>query len=215
MKGDLVVLAADRDIEFALRGILNRTEALGIRSLEKVEFLPYPQRDPGVFNTGAEILRPYAREYQRALVVLDRAWAGAPRDTNEVERAIEQRLRPVWESRARALCIDPEVEVWVWSDSPHVATELGWGSTEELRSWLRSREFWSGQSPKPANPKTAFRAALQERRIPLSPAIFRNLAERVGFARCKDASFLRLLGILRTWFSRAAAENERANLRTP
>ena len=34
MKKDLVVLAADRDIEHALMGLFTRPEALGIRAIE-------------------------------------------------------------------------------------------------------------------------------------------------------------------------------------
>lgn len=201
MKGDLVVLVADRDIEFALVGILSRPEALGIRSLRGIELVPHPQHDPGVFKNGPELLRPYAREFERALVVLDKAWAGAPARISEVEDQLAQRLRPVWDDRAEVVCIDPEIEVWVWSDSPHVARELGWASMQELRGWLRTRELWTEDRHKPAEPKEAFLRAIHERAIPKSPALFRNLASSVGFGRCSDLAFARLLSILRAWFS--------------
>lgn len=43
---DLVVLVADKNAEFALRGALQRSEALGIRPMTS-EFLMHPERDGG------------------------------------------------------------------------------------------------------------------------------------------------------------------------
>ena len=43
---ELVVLAADKDLQFALEGLLARSEALGIRPIEKDIFVE-PEHDPG------------------------------------------------------------------------------------------------------------------------------------------------------------------------
>ncbi len=52
---DLILVVADKNMHFALRGALNRPEALGIRPIT-VEFLVHPGRDGGVRKGGAELL---------------------------------------------------------------------------------------------------------------------------------------------------------------
>jgi hypothetical protein len=44
---DLILVVADKNMHFALRGALNRPEALGIRPIT-VEFFVHPGRDGGV-----------------------------------------------------------------------------------------------------------------------------------------------------------------------
>lgn len=198
---ELVILAADKDIEYALRGLLSRPLAIGIRPHGPVEFLTHPGHDPGVSKNAPELLRSYPRDTHHALIVLDKAWSGAPATVVAVEQSIEDRLRLDWTDRARVLCIDPEVEIWVWSDSPHVAETLGWESVSALREWLHAHGLWEAERTKPLDPKAAYRAALRESRIPPSSAIFRRLAESVGIARCTDPSFIRLVDLLRGWFA--------------
>lgn len=201
MKDEIAVLVPDKDTEQALLGLLSRPDALGIRKLGRFEVVPHPQHDPGVYTTGPELLRPYAREFDHAMVLLDRVWSGAP-EVREIQRSLEKRLRPVWGVLARAICIDPELEVWAWSDSPVVAEVLGWSTSSELRQWLEARGAWNSSSPKPGDPKSAYRAALRHRKIAPSSALFRRLGEGVAADSCTDASFRRFLKTLRTWFPR-------------
>lgn len=201
---DLVVLVPDKHIEHAVRGLLARPESLGMRRLapNRVAFHVHPERDPGVFHTGAELLAGFAHDARHALVVLDQMWSGAPTNrAEELERLIETRLEPTWATRARCVCISPEVEVWVWSDSPHVAKELGWENPEQLYEWLTRRGLWSKErSAKPDDPKKAFEAATREKAVPRSSAIFEKLATKVSLERCTDRAFIRLRGTLREWF---------------
>jgi hypothetical protein len=198
---DLAVVVPDKDIEQAIRGVAARPAALGIRPIE-VAVLVHPHRDPGVYRTAEQLLQPLRREASHALAVFDRAWEGAPSSDPLVLAAhVESRLHGAWGSRGRAVVIDPEVEVWVWSPSPHVDAELGWeGRNPNLREWLRARGLWASGTLKPADPKAALRAALREVRKPPSSAIFARLAARVSLERCSDPSFLALRGILRHWF---------------
>jgi hypothetical protein len=93
------------------------------------------------------------------------------------------------EERAEVVVIDPELEIWVWSASPHVEDVLGWrGSTPPLRSWLRNQGLWGDDRPKPQDPKRAMEGALYEKRIPRSSSLYRQLAEKVGLTTCRDAS---------------------------
>ncbi len=202
MNLELVVLVPDKNIEQAIRGLLARPERIAMRPLSQdaVEFVVTPGRDPGVFKHARGLLKPYLQDNGRALVILDRAWDGAPTSNpSELAAGIEAQLTQ-WGDRARCLCIDPEIEAWIWSDSPHVATQLGWTSLQELRVWLESLSLWPDESEKPPDPKTAFLAATKEKRVTPSSAIFRQLAMQVSFKRCRDRSFNQLLCILRAWF---------------
>lgn len=197
--GDLVVLAADKHIEFALRGLLSRHKALGIRSLKHVEYIVHPHRAPGIFHTGHELLAAYDQRCRYALVCLDRAWEGTLDDPLQLAEQIENRCKPRWEERVRCIVIDPEIEIWIWSDSPYVGRVLGWSSTDELREWLACRGLWTS-GEKPQDPKKALTTALKEKRIAHSSSIFQKLAESVSLRKCKDPAFFRLVEVLRTWF---------------
>lgn len=111
-----------------------------------------------------------------------------------------------WADRARWIVIVPEVENWVWSDSPHVAGALGWeGRSPDLRTWLDREGLWPRKETKPPDPKLAFRKAVAEVRLPPSSAILRRIAETVSLERCTDAAFRSLSETLRTWFPHTPA----------
>lgn len=199
---DLVCLLADKSIEAAVDGLLRRPEALGIRAIS-FETIVHPRRDPGCYQEADELLNGYTARAAHALVVLDRDWNGAPAGTGaELEERLEASLRHVGaQDWVRAVVIDPELEVWVFSDSPHVAAELGWpASMEELRQALQLAGLWDEGRSKPQDPKAAVDWTLRRARRPRSSSTFRALASKVGFRRCQDRSFLRLLEFLREWF---------------
>lgn len=189
-------------MEAALRGILARAEALKIRSITW-EFFVHPEHDPGCFLRGQELLLAQQNRFAHALVMFDRQGCGQERRLRtDLESDVEKRLHDSgWGNRAAAVCLDPELECWVWSDSPEVAVALGWaGHQPTLRPWLAEQGLWSSGSTKPPDPKKAVLAALREVRKPKSAAIYQRLAERVSFQRCSDQSFQRFCQILRTWF---------------
>lgn len=201
MTFDLVVLVPDKSIEQALRELLLRDKHLGIRPLAKHTFIVHPERDPGVFHTGHELLRPYVTDCSFALVCLDAAWEGAPSgEPDELAKLIEQKCAPLWDDRVRCIVISPELEAWVWSDSPHVAKALGWNDLASLRSWLRVRGFDWAPGHKPGDPKAAFEAAVRQAGLPPSSSIFGRLARTVSVQRCSDPAFRQLADVLRRWF---------------
>jgi hypothetical protein len=67
---DLVVLAADRSIEAAVRGLLARPKAIGTKPID-FETLAHPRRDPGCYQGAHEFLIPLAGQFRYALVVFD------------------------------------------------------------------------------------------------------------------------------------------------
>jgi hypothetical protein len=199
---DLVCVVADRSIEAAIEAVLGRPEAVGIRAIS-FETLVHPERDPGCFHEAAKLLRGYVERADHALVVLDRQWEGAPaKEASELEAMLEAGLAtigpPEW---VRAVMIQPELEAWVFSDSPHVAATLGWTeSTTALRHALEAEGLWEHDRAKPDDPKRAMDWALREARLPRSSSLFRSLASRVSLQRCEDPSFRRLIELLRGWF---------------
>lgn len=204
---ELVVLAADLDAENALRGILQRWQSLGIRELRDgngFEIFRHPQRDAGCRSDADAFLKSFVHTYGHALVVFDHHGCGwEDRPAEKVETDLERRLsRAGWNARCAVIVIAPELEAWVWSDSPHVDTELGWaGDHPTLREWMISERLLASNTIKPVDPKTAMERAMRQARKPISPHVFARLAETVGLNRCKDRAFLKLQAVLRGWFS--------------
>jgi hypothetical protein len=134
---------------------------------------------------------------------MDREGSGQEAKSREqLEEDLETGLSASgWENRAAAIVLDPELEVWIWTDSPHVDHELGWsGQKKRLRSWLRVRSLWRQDALKPDRPKEAMEATLKHVRKPRSSAIYQSLAEKVGLTKCVDPAFLKLRSVLLEWF---------------
>jgi hypothetical protein len=210
---DLIILA-DKNTCSALEGILSRPEALGIRPIQ-VEFVRYSLGDPGILRNAVELLRPYLHSCQYALVILD--WEGSGREKQspaEVEKELQEELeRNGWEDRCCVIVIDPELEVWVWTDSPHVPEVLRWRSNQEsksdlqsLKEWLARHRFLQPGQAKPSRPKEAMEEVLRQTRIPRSSALYKELANKVSLRHCTDRAFCKLTETLRKWFP--APENE-------
>lgn len=200
---DLAVLVADKNTEATLRSLLSRPTALGIRPVAFDTFV-HPRRDPGCANEAHLFLQPFAGTYRHALVVLDHEGSG--KDGILPATLAEQMTRMLdehgWLDRARAVVIAPELEVWVWNPSPHVAACIGWGERQpDLRSWLESTGRWPGDRAKPPRPKEALEAALREIRRPRSSAIYAELATKVSLRGHSEPAFVTLTGALQSWFA--------------
>ncbi len=203
MKKDLVVLAADKDMEHALQGLFTRTPALGIRPIE-ADILVHPQHDPACALRGVAFLSTFSEQYAYGMLMFDHEGSGKEQTPRQqLQRALDGEFaRSPWGDRARTIVLSPELEAWVWSDSPHVDDVAGWKNRQpRLRSWLTAQGWLEEGAIKPARPKEAFRAALREARVPRSASLYRQIAERVSLARCTDRSFLEFRVVLRKWFS--------------
>ena len=200
---DLVVLAADKNMEFAVRGIVIRRESLRIREID-AKFLVHPKHDPGCRGNPEVFLRPYCHSYRYALVLLDHEGSGGEkRKREEIEEGIEAALsKNGWGDRAAAIVIKPELEAWVWSDSSHVEEKLGWANrSTKLRDWLcENTDFWPAGHEKPTQPKEAMQEALYRAGRARSSSIFEELAKAVSLKKCSDPAFAKLTGKLMEWF---------------
>jgi len=204
---ELVALVPGKDDREALMGLVNARQAsLGIRTI-LAEVLVHPRRDPGCFREAPALLQPYQRRAEHALVLFDREGCGQEaRSTAELEADLETRLsQSGWSGRARVIVLDPELEIWVWGDSPHLDAVIGWqGRSPSLRRWLADSGHWQAGQFKPLRPKETLDAALRKAGVRRSSSIFRQLAERVGLERCRDAKFLQLKQLLAAWFPRSS-----------
>jgi hypothetical protein len=121
-----------------------------------------------------------------------------------LEGAVNTKLKADWGDKAASVVISPELEAWVWSDSPHVESELGWPSRlGGLRGWLEEKGLWGTGAEKPAGPKKAVEAATREAKVPWTAAVCRGLASNVSVDRCTDGAFQKLKAILNGWFGGA------------
>ncbi len=174
IRKDLILLVADKDMEFSLKGLLSRFRSLKIRQVA-FDLYVHPERDPGCLLRAHDFLRPFASQYERTLVLLDHDGCGQEsEERSKLESDLEKRLFDNgWEARAAAIVIAPELENWVWSDSPKVDIALGWeGKAPPLRDWLGEKGLLQAGDVKPADPKRAVEMALWTVSKPKSSAIY-------------------------------------------
>ena len=200
---DLVVLAADKNIEYALKGLFTRPQALGVRPITADIFV-HPQRDPGCVQRGVAFLSDLSKWYHYGLLMFD--YAGSGREREQGPRELQETLDnefagSVWRERAKTIVLSPELEAWLWSNSPHVDDVAGWKNRQpSLRRWLTGQGWLQQGKIKPDKPKEAFQAALREARTQRSSSLYQQIAEKVSLQRCTDSSFQEFRDILRAWF---------------
>ncbi len=199
---DLVVLTADKNGEMAMRGILERAASLGMRPVT-ADYYVHPKHDPGCLGTAAQLVRPFLATHARALVLFDREGCGREmRDRSDLERQVEGALaQNGWRDRCAAIVVDPELDAWMWSDSPHVDGVLGWScQTPRLHAWLAQQGFLKEGQVKPPRPKEALQEALRHVYLPRSSSLYREMAQKVSLRRCIDPAFQKLRETLAAWF---------------
>ena len=179
--------------------MFNAPRKLGIRPISPQIDVLHGTNDPGMLNEAAQYLRKDANLYDYALVLFDREGCGREElPAEELESLVQERLDANgWKERSAVIVIDPELEEWVWSDSPHVPTVIGL-ERDTLASVLNN--YPKSENGKPRPPKIALETALKRTRRPRSSDIYKELAGKVSYTRCKDGAFQRLLSVLRSWF---------------
>jgi hypothetical protein len=212
---DLLFFVADKNMAEAVAGLLERDQVHRILGCRPFEFdsrrdikVAAGQNDPGLFVRANELLRPLAADYRHAVVIVDEEWDGSP-GADAIEQQLRAHLADAgWaEDAALALVVRPEADVWLWSDSPHSATALGWSSWTELRPALEEQGWLVSGQTKPMRPKEAADWALRHcgRRAPRSAALYRRVASKASVDRCADTALERLLNTLRSWFPEEGA----------
>ena len=176
---DLIILAADLNMRLAFTRLLDRHQSLGIRQIS-FDVIIHPHRDPGVLREAHNALQAQYRNYRYSLAVCDREGCGELASREELESNIETNLSRHWLDRSAAIVIDPELEAWVWTESPALAKAVGWpGDFSSLRAWLLQAGFDFKNPVKPANPKEALEKVLRHNRKRRSSDLYGQLSSTV------------------------------------
>ena len=203
---DLIVLTADTQQKNTIQTLLKeRRQSLGLRQIT-FDIFRHHNSDPGVYREAGAFLRPFSRQYHYALVLLDVAWSGSPNDATAIQQKVQADLdRCGWRNQSAVIVLNPELEIWIWVDSPHVPAELSM-TWEQIREVAEREGYWTPNAAKPSQPKELLEDVLYRTRKRRSSALFMNLARRVSLATCQDAAFVRLRETLRSWFPIESAE---------
>ena len=123
---DLALLVADKDMDYALRGILGRHQALRMRPVSH-EIKVHSKHDAGVRTSGPETLALLQKEFAYGILMLD--WEGSGTDLakpEKLEDELNERLdRSGWDGRAKAIVIHPELDVWIWGSDQVLREMIG------------------------------------------------------------------------------------------
>jgi len=210
---DLIILAADKGIHTTVDALLRHFQSYSIRKL-KYQILAKHHMDSDCYRRAHIVLQPFVKQFRFAMVFFDRkdCCGKNPKQRESIERDVEERLfQNGWQNRAICIALDPELEIWVWSQSPEVEKALGWtGKTPPLRQWLVDRKFIAAPNEKPSDPKKAYEEALNAVGKQPSSSFFQQIASTVSLDRCADPAFLKLKSTLQSWFA-----DETAIERTP
>lgn len=196
---DLVILVADKPMQFSLRGALDRPKSLGIRPI-RADYVVHANRDGGVRKTGPDLLALKHSAAKHALMILDYEGCGANQPAAELEAELDQRLSQRWGVKAKAVVIEPELDVWMWGSDNALRSVLDWDKPASIREWLRNADWRFAHDDKPERPKEALEKVLRELRQPQSAALYEAIAKQISLARCQDKAFLRLKHQLQEWF---------------
>lgn len=199
---DIVLLVADKNAQFALKGALGRAEALGIRPIE-FEFRVHPGHDGGARKSGPDILALERQRFSHAMLILDFEGCGTDLpDALALEAQLDKRLQLQWRTAGKAIVIEPELDVWVWGADNVVGAAIEWPANQNVREWLQEKGFSFAANGKPMRPKEALEAALRMPGRPRSSALYQHIAERISLRRCVDEAYIRLRTQLMAWFPR-------------
>ncbi len=200
---DLILMVADKNMQFTLQGALNRAKAMGIRPIQ-CKFLA-AGNDPTARIQGPDLLRTQQSMYRKGLLVLDYEGSGTDKsDAQALEDELNQRLELCWPGGAKAIVIEPELENWLWGSDNALHSVLDWPHTQGIRPWLEKHEppFRLLGNGKPERPKEAWEALVQVHRKPRSSSLYEEVASQLSLQKCTDPAFVRLRAQLQEWFPR-------------
>ena len=176
---DLVLLVADKNAQFALKGALDRPEAMGIRNIT-FDFRVHPGRDGGVRKNGSQMLALERTRFSHGILIFDREGSGSDLSPIELESRLDAQLQSDWSGRGKAIVIEPEVDVWVWGSDNALEEAIGWTESVRVRDYLREQKFEFDANNKPLRPKEAFETVLFRNRAPRSSALYEKIARKVS-----------------------------------
>jgi hypothetical protein len=67
-------------------------------------------------------------------MVMDYEGCGADVGPDALEAQLDAALSGSWEDRAKAIVIQPEVDVWMWGAETHLRATMNWDFDEGIRT---------------------------------------------------------------------------------
>jgi hypothetical protein len=200
---DLIVAVADSYQEKVMEALLPRIPISSGTRPFSFDIVRNPGNDSGSYNDSHELLRPAIKQYYFALVVFDFEGTGIEniKSREDAELTVENLLSiNGWDGRNAVAVIKPEVENWMWTDSPHVESAIGWEKQESLYTWAKNNGKIAVGDSKPVRPKETLEEALKISKTSKSSAIYKKIATNVSYKKCNDPAFLKLILKLQEWF---------------
>lgn len=205
----LVVVVADGTYEAVLNELFARSRQAGFGP---VDFKIVPDSFHDSSGKLTELLRPFLREYNHALVLRDLAGSGFE---SEGARKLEERLeaqmsKDGWGNKKHAAIVtEPEIEEWLRLPSSHLLKLLeerarknqsAVGAFQRVLNDLIVTHGGRDARGKAHKPKEVFEDLVRHYGIPPANALRGFLAKRESLNGCLSDSFNHLLKILRSWF---------------
>lgn len=203
---DLLIYVADADALAFMRSILNKPQALGIRSIS-FDIERHPLRDAGMAQTGAELARMKKGRYHKALLMWDHHGSGRDhkQSPDQVAADIQEKLDSfTWRDNSAVTVLVPELEQWLWHCENAVAAYCN-VTTVQLGQWVAERGEKLGRSVdelKQQQPKELFEHVMRDRlKRTISPRDFEEIGKRAGINGLLSCdSFRSIVETLRVWF---------------
>jgi len=204
---DLLVYVADADALAFMRSILQRHQALGIRAVT-FDIERHPQRDSGMVQSGAELVRMKKGMYGKALLMWDHHGSG--RDHKHAPAIVCQDIQTkldtfTWSGNSAVTILVPELEQWLWFCESALVSHCGITQVQ-LDQWVLERADKLGKAAavlKQQEPKELFEHIMRDRlRQTISPRDFDAIGQRASvntLLTCESFSAIALT--LRTWFA--------------
>ena len=206
---DCMFYVADMNMVETFKGFLTRQQFHQSLGCGRFAFDPLKdlaraagQTDGGLWRRAGGLCKGYLQTHRHLVVCLDRDFGGSPGQA-QVRQDVEQQLLAAgWnQGQFAVLVIDPELEQWIWQDSPHVESALKYASPPSLRQLLMNSGDWPAGQIKPNNPKEVLeRLVDQNLRGNRSSTIYSKITSRISVMNCVDGEFLVLRAALQGWF---------------
>ena len=204
---ELAILTADKTMNAVVTAFFQRNHwhtTLGCAAFDfwpEEDIINDPQHtDGGVHRRAHELVRPYLRTHSRVVVILDQQFGGDIPAVDVRDDILLNLRRNGWHDKnCEVVVIDPELEVWLWQDSPHVAEAVGYTGVS-LRDHLATSGDWPEGDIKPGQPKEVIQGLMKVNRAGVPMVVYTKIARRVGVGGCQDGSFGQFRTKLQTWF---------------
>ena len=180
---DLIVIVADGTMQKVIEELLKRMPISSGTKNFSFDVISNIGNDAGCYNDSHEILRNFITQYNYAMVIFDKEGSGVEeKSREEIESETHLLLnRNGWESRNTVIVIDPELENWIWQNSPHVEQAFGWNSPESLYLWCHNNGIIAHGEQKPFRPKESLHRILKETKTPFSSSIHKKIASKISY----------------------------------